>query len=96
MIHVSTKNVRANSNPEEIVKSIIDIAKSSETNTNEVFVPGIHQQKENLNGKGRQVNKKLEHLCSQNHLSYISHDNTRPRHQCYYGCIHLNNADSKF
>ena len=48
-----------------------------------------------INGKGRQVNKKLENICLQSNHLYISNHNIKPRYHYNDGGIHLNNTSSK-
>ena len=60
IIHVGTNDLRSSQDPVTIAKNIIDIAKNSTTNNNEISVSSIVPRRDNLNGKGRQVNKILQ------------------------------------
>ena len=80
VIHVGTNDLRFSQDPKTIAKNIIDIAKSSTTNKNEILVSSIVSRRDNLNGKGRQVNNILQKLCVENNFAYVnlttlSHDN---------------------
>ena len=95
IIHVGTSDLRSNQDPVTIAKNIIDIAKSSKTNKNEILLSSIVPRRDSLNGKGRQVNNILQKLCIENNFIYINHDNIKPRRHCNYGGTHLNTAGSK-
>ena len=95
IIHVGTNDLRSSQDPVTIAKNIIDIAKSSKTNKNEVQVSSLVPRRDSLNGKGRQVNNILQKLSVENNFVYVSHDNIKPRRHCNYGDIHLNTAGSR-
>ena len=59
IVHVGTKDLRSSQDPETIAKNIIDIAKNCTANKNEILVSNIVPRRDNLNGKGRQVNNIL-------------------------------------
>ena len=58
MIHVGKNDLRSSQDPETIAKNIIDIAKNSSTNKNEILVSRIVPRQDNLDSKGRQANNK--------------------------------------
>ena len=95
IIHVGTNDLRSSQDPETIAKNIIDIAKNSTTKKNEILVSSIVPRRDNLNGKGRQVNNILQKLCVENNFAYLNHDNIRAREHCNYGGVHLNTSGSK-
>ena len=95
IIHVDTNDLRSSQDPETIAKNIIDIAKNSTTNKNEILVSSIVPRRDNLNGKGRQVNNILQKLCVENDFAYVNHDIIKPPQHCNYGGVHLNTAGSK-
>ena len=95
IIHVGTNDLRSSQDPETIAKNIIDIAKNSTTNKNEILVSSIVPRRDNLNGKGRQVNNILQKLCVENNFAYVNRGNIKPRQHCNYGGVHLNTAGSK-
>ena len=79
IIHVGTNDLRSNQDPVTIAKNIINIAKSSKTNKNEILLSSIVSRWDSLNGNGRQVNNILQKLCIENNFVYVNHDNTKPR-----------------
>ena len=79
IIHVGTNDLRSNQDPVTIAKNIIDIAKSSKINKNEILLSSIVPRRDSLNGKGRQVNNILQKLCIENNFVYVNHDNIKPR-----------------
>ena len=95
IIHVGTNDLRSSQDPETITKNIIDIAKNSTTNKNEILVSSIVPLPDNVNGKGRQVNNILQKLCVENNFAYVNHENIKSRQHCNYGGVHLNTAGSK-
>ena len=78
IIHVDTNDLRSSQDPETIAKTIIDIAKNSTTNKNEILVSSIVPRRDNLNGKGRQVKNILQKLCVENNFADLNHDNIKP------------------
>ena len=95
IIHVGTSDLRSSQDPETIAKNIIDIAKNSSTNKNEILVLSIARRRDNLNGKGRQVNNILQKLCEENNFADVNQDNIKPRQHCNYGGVHLNTVGNK-
>ena len=63
IIHVGTNDLRSIQNLVTIAKNIIDTAKNSTTNKNEILASNIVPRRDNLNGEGRQVNNILQKLC---------------------------------
>ena len=95
IIHVGTNDSRSNQDPETIARNIVEVACNSKTDTNKVLISRIVPQRDNLNGKGRQVNIFLTKFCMENDFVYVNHDNIKPRQHCNYGGIHLNTLGSK-
>ena len=92
MIHVGKNDLRSSQDPETIAKNIIDIAKNSSTNKNEILVSRIVPRQDNLDSKGRQANNILQKLCMENNFVYVNHDSIKSRQHCNYGGVHLNTA----
>ena len=46
---------------------------------NEILVSSIVPRRDNLNGKGRQVNNILQKLCVENNFAYVNHDYIKSR-----------------
>ena len=53
-------------------------------------------RRDNLNGKGRQVNNILQKLCVENNFAYVNHDSIKPRENYSYGGVHFNSAGVRF
>ena len=79
IIHVGTIDLRFSEDPKTIAKNIIDIAKNSTTSKNEILVSSIVPRRDNLNGKGRQVNNILQKLCVENNFAYVNRGNIKQR-----------------
>ena len=82
IIHLGRNDLKSSQDPETIAKDIIDIAKNSTTDKNEILVSSIVSRRDNLNGKGRQVNNNLQKLFLENNFAYVNHDNIRPQQHC--------------
>ena len=95
IIPVGTNDLKSSQDPETIAKNIIDVAKNSTTNENEILVSSIVPRRDSLNGKDRQVNNILQKLCVENNFVYVNHDNIKPRHHCNYEGVYLNTVGSK-
>ena len=52
-------------------------------------------RRDNLNGKGRQVNNILQKLCVEKNFAYVNRGNIKQRQHCNYGVVHLNTAGNK-
>ena len=86
----SHKWLKFSQDPETIAKNIVDIAKNITTNKNEILVSSIVPRRDNLNGRGRQVNNILQKLFVENNFANVNHDNMKPRQHCNYRAVHLN------
>ena len=95
IIHLGRNDLKSCQDPETIAKDIIDIAKNSTTDKNEILVSSIVSRRDNLNGKGRQVNNNLQKLFLENNFAYVNHDNIKPQQHCSYGGVHLSTIGSK-
>ena len=95
IINVGTNDLGSSQDPETIAKNIIDIAKNSTTNKNEILVSSIVPRRDNLNGKGCQVNNILQKLCVEINFVNVNHGNINPQQHWNYDGVHLNTAGSK-
>ena len=95
IIHVGINDLRSSQDLETVAKNIIDIAKNSTTDKNEILVSSIVPRRDNLNGKGRQVNNILQKLCVENNFAYMNHESIKSLQHCNYGGLYLNTAGSK-
>ena len=82
IIHVRTNDLRSD-------QENIEVANNSKTDTNKVLISSIVRARDNLNGKGRQVNSFLKEFCTENDFVYLNNGNIKPRQQCNHGGIHL-------
>ena len=82
IIHVRTNDLRSD-------QENIEVANNSKTDTNKVLISSIVRARDNLNGKGRQVNSFLKEFCMENDFVYLNNGNIKPRQQCNHGGIHL-------
>ena len=82
IIHVKTNDLRSD-------QENIEVANNSKTDTNKVLISSIVRARDNLNGKGRQVNSFLKEFCMENDFVYLNNGNIKPRQQCNHGGIHL-------
>ena len=78
IIHVGANDLRSNQEPETIARDIVEIACYSKIDTSKVLISSIVSRRDNLNGKGRQVNTFLKKFCMENDFVYVNHDNTKP------------------
>ena len=79
IINVGTNDLGSSQDPETIAKNIIDIAKNSTTNKNEILVSSIVPRRDNLNGKSCQVNNILQKLCVEINFVNVNHGNINPQ-----------------
>ena len=75
IIHASTNDLRSTQDPETIAESIIHVAKNSKNSKNEISISFITPRRNNLIGKGRQVNENFGKLCIKLNFTYTSHNN---------------------
>ena len=78
IIHVGANDSRSNQEPETIARDFVEIACYSKTDTSKVLISSVISRRDNLNGKGRQVNTFLQKFCMENDFVYVNHDNTKP------------------
>ena len=69
IIHVRTNDLRSNQDHETIAGNIVEVANNSKTDTNKVLIPCIVSRRDNLNGKGCQVNTFLKKFVCQTNFS---------------------------
>ena len=68
---------------EGIAKSIIDVAKNTQSDSRIVTIYDIVPRDDNFNIKAREVNKEFSKICDKEKLLFLSHSNIIPK-------IHLN------
>ena len=70
--HVETNDLISDQDPETTARNIVEVANNSKTDTNKVLISSIVPRRDNLNGKGRQVNTFLKKFCMENDLIYVN------------------------
>ena len=70
------QRVKTERTASQIAKSIIDLSTSLKKNENMIAVSGIVPRLDELNNKAAEVNNRLELICKQRGLPYISHCET--------------------
>ena len=58
--------------PERIVKSIIDVAKNTESDSQIVSISGTEPHNDNFNIKAMEVNKELSKMCDKEKLLFLT------------------------
>ena len=71
IIHVGTNDLNSEASPKSIAESIVDLAMSLKTESNDVSVSNIILRTDNslLNQKGCEVNSHLKDFCEERNLS---------------------------
>ena len=97
IIHVETNNLNSEVSPKSIAESIVDLAMSLKTESNDVSVSNIILRTDNslLNQIGCELNSHLKDLCEEKNL-YLT-DNTKMfrSHHLNKSKLHLNRKGSK-
>ena len=65
--------------PERIAKSIIDVAKDTQSDSRIVSISGVVPHKGNSNIKATEVTKELSKMCDKEKLLFLSHSNINPK-----------------
>ena len=91
ILHVGTNDLKTERTASQIAKSIIDLSISLKKNGNMIAVSGIVPKLDELNSKAAEVNNRLELMCKQRGLPYISHYETiDPQKHLNESNLHLN------
>ena len=85
ILHCGTNDLRNDRSTESIAEDIVRLAYSLKTETTDVIVSGITPRYDNLDGKGKEVNKILYNKLSEINLGFINNGNIDPS-------LHLNNS----
>ena len=75
IFHVGTNELNSELAPEKIAKSIIDVAKNTQSDNRIVRISGIVPRSDNFNIKATEVNKELSKMCDKEKLLFLSHSN---------------------
>ena len=97
IIHVGTNDLNSEVSPKSIAESIVDLAMSLKTESNDVSVSNIILRTDNslLNQKGCEVNSHLKNLCEERNLYLIDNTKKFRSHHLNKGKLHLNRKGSK-
>ena len=96
IIHVGTNDLNSEVSPKSIAESIVDLAMSLKTESNDVTVSNITLRTDNslLNQKGCEVNSHLKDLCEERNLYLIDNTKKFRSHHLNKGKLHLNRKGS--
>ena len=89
IFHVGTNELNSELPPERIAKSIIDVAKNTQSNSRIVSICGIVPRNDNFNIKATEVNKELSKMCNKEKLLFLSHSNINPKTHLNKSKLHL-------
>ena len=90
ILHVGTNGFNSVLPPERIAKSIIDVAKSTQSDSRIVSTSVIAPRNDNFNIKAMEVNKELWKMCDKKKLLFLSHSNISPKIHLNKSKLHLN------
>ena len=90
IFHVGTKELNSELPPKKIAKSIIDVAKNTQSDSRIVSISGIVPRNENFNIKAAEVIKELSKMCDKEKLLFLSHSNINPKIHLNKSKLHLN------
>ena len=91
ILQVGTIDLSSNKSPEEIARSIIDLATSIKNNSNII----IRVEDKKLEEKRCEVNSFLGKLCKQKNYHLIDHSTRIKRNHLKKGKLHLNQKGTK-
>ena len=90
IFHVGTNELNSELPPERIAKSIIDVAKNSQSGSQIVSISGIVPRNDNFNMKAAEVNRELSKMYDQEKLLFLSHSNINLKIHLNKSKLHLN------
>ena len=96
IVHVGT-DLNSEESPKSIAESIVDLAMSLKTESNDVCVSNIILRTDNslLNQKGCEGNSHLKDLCEERNLYLLDNTKKFRSHQLKTGKLHLNRKRTK-
>ena len=89
IFHVGTNELNSELPPERIAKSIIDVAKNTQSNSRIVSICGIVPRNDNFNIKATEVNKEPSKMCNKEKLLFLSQSNINPKTHLNKSKLHL-------
>ena len=90
IFHVGKNELNSELAPERIAKSIIDVAKNTQSNRRVVSISDIAPRNDNFNIKATKVNKELSKMCDKEKFFFLSHSNINPKFHLNKSKLHLN------
>ena len=90
IFHVGTNELNSELPPERIAKSIIDVAKNTQSDSRIVSISGIVPRNDNFNIKATEVNKELSKMCDKEKLLFLSRSTINPKIHLNKSKLHLN------
>ena len=90
IFHLGTNELSSELPPERIAKSIINVAKNTQSDSRIVSISGIVPRNDNFNIKSTEVNKELSKMCDKEKLLFLSHSNINPKIHLNKSKLHLN------
>ena len=90
VFHVGTNKLNSQLRPERIAKSIIDIAKNTQSDSQIVSISGTVPPNYNFNIKATEVNKELSKMCDKEKLFFLSRSTINPKIHLNKSKLHLN------
>ena len=73
ILHVGTNDIPSDKNAEDIVKSFVDLAMSTKSQTCDVTISNIITRKSNHKHKAQEVNNHLKEVCTNKNIYLIDH-----------------------
>ena len=97
ILHVGTNDLSSNKSPEQIARSIIDLAASIKNEKHDVSISNfiIRADDEKLEEKRCEVNSFLGKLCKEKNYDLIDHSTRIKRNHLNKEKLHLNKKDTK-
>ena len=95
ILRCGTNDVSNGSNPQNIAKKIVELAKSNSKDCNSnITVSGIVPRYGKLNEKVRSVSRLLQIYCRNMEMHFVGHENINPSKHMNRSQLHLNHLDT--
>ena len=92
---VGTNDLPTRKNPDEIAKSIVQLASALKTKSCDVSISSITARSDQYRKKAIEVNKELKNLCLENNLYMIGHGITINTRHVNGSKLHLNKKGTR-
>ena len=90
ILHVSTSDLPTRENPNEIAKSIMQLASPLKTKLCDISISSIMTRNDHYHEKAIEVNKELKNLCLESNLYLIDYGSTINIRHINGSKLHLN------